>query len=48
MTNKIIKRVMGLTIEEALKDGGLWFDGSYLWFRQIRLGKIIVNKRVIE
>ena len=42
---KIIKKVLSLTLEEVLNDGGLWFDGNYLWFRQVKLGKIIIDLR---
>ena len=43
--SEVIKEVLSLTIEEALNDGGFWFDGNYLWFRQARLGKINIDLR---
>jgi len=42
---KIIEKTLNLTLKEALVDGGLWFDGDHLWFRQVRLGKIIIDLR---
>ena len=37
---KIEDKILGLTLKEALADEGLWFDGNYLYFRQLKLGKL--------
>lgn len=37
------EQILGLTIQEALKDDGFWFDGNYLYFRQLRLCKLRIE-----
>jgi len=42
---EVIRAAKNMTIEEAIKNGGLWTDGKYLWLRQIRLCKLPIYQR---